>query len=341
MSNDVDVCEVEADIESLQAQLADRESLVTELTARLELAAEQLDRLQRSGAGRNPVLGGLPPELVEDQQALTEELQAAVQQWAELQPATLLAQIEMQVAEVRDLIVERLDPNAMAALAATANHRGGDEAADDDEESLSSYEAFKAGLTDSDELEDESPASEDVAASSDDDAEFDSQEREAATEMPAEVDPPEPIDFETAEIDDLHEALEQRDCYIAYLTSRLRLAEAKSRPRGTWSELAGVPEDLRPRLEELERSLEESLRMHEVATSLERARLGREANRLELLDLQLRRRAAKLGVEIDGATDDDSSAEADSESTINADESETAPRRKKRRWPFFGRKRND
>lgn len=39
-------------VESLEAQLADRDQLVAALTERLEQAAEQLDRLHRTGADR-------------------------------------------------------------------------------------------------------------------------------------------------------------------------------------------------------------------------------------------------------------------------------------------------
>ena len=332
MSNDVDV---NGDVESLQARLADRETLVTELTARLEQAAEQLDRLQRSGAGRNHVIGGggVPAELVEEQRALTEELQAAVQQWAEMQPATMLAQIEMQVGEVRDLIVERLDGTAIAALAQTvapaAQTPPLPAEENEDGEELSAYEMFKAGLADSEgEPENPSEQSDDDHTSSAQISTED-QEPEPAAAIPA-IDAPAPIDFDEAGIEDLQSAVDQRDSYIGYLTSKLRVAETKARPSGNWAELADVPDELRQRLEELEQSLEESLRKHEVATSLERARLGREANRLELFDHTLKRRAKKLGVDVDDDSDEEQTEQAQEES---------AP--KKRGWFGFRRKNTD
>ena len=94
-----------------------------------------------------------------------------------------------------------------------------------------------------------------------------------------------------------------------------------------------MPDEQRERLEELEKSLEDSVRMFEVETSLERARLGREANRLELLDHTLRRRAKQMGVNLDGnvKNEDDSEYETDDEESS-----------KKRGWfGMFGKKGDD
>jgi septal ring factor EnvC (AmiA/AmiB activator) len=107
MSDSINIAEMSA--EDLQRRLAERNRLVEELTSRLEQAAEQLDRLRRSGADRGSRALGIPPELIEQQKSLTEELQNAVQQWEDMQPTELLARVEMQVGELRDLIVDRLD----------------------------------------------------------------------------------------------------------------------------------------------------------------------------------------------------------------------------------------
>ncbi|MFQ5733252.1 MAG: hypothetical protein ACE5KM_15025 [Planctomycetaceae bacterium] len=340
MSNNVDLSEFEGDIEGLQARLADRESLVTELTKRLEQAAEQLDRLQRSGTRPNHLVGGggSSPQLIEEQRALTEELQHAVRQWEEMQPATVLARLEMQVGEVRDLIVERLDRDALAALAAAVPSTPAGPAADqpapaedtgttvdspvEQPDGLSAYEAFKAGLADSE-----------TAESPDADSSSETSAPEEPAVVPSTFDPPEPVDFDSAGPDELREACDQRDSYIAYLTSRLRAAESKTQPAGDWSDLEGVPDELRARLEESATALEESLRLHEVATSLERARLGREANRLESLDHQLRRRARNLGVDLDG--DGDGNEESPEDDPADEDTRNT------RGWFGFGKKSAD
>ena len=77
------------DVTALEAKLKEKEKLVGALTKRLEQAAEQLDRLQRSGAkkGGRGRGGGLPAELVEEQKTLTEDLKRAVEQWEAMQAA--------------------------------------------------------------------------------------------------------------------------------------------------------------------------------------------------------------------------------------------------------------
>jgi hypothetical protein len=310
MSDSINIAEMSA--EDLQRRLAERNRLVEELTSRLEQAAEQLDRLRRSGADRGSRALGIPPELIEQQKSLTEELQNAVQQWEDMQPTELLARVEMQVGELRDLIVDRLDkavlpvPSVAGAdlrEVATTNRQPEPPKTikpAPKSQVFSSYEAFKAGLLDAGVSE--APADEPPSAA--DAAPFDEPKQEPKTreyrpvEIPA-VDPPTTVDLAAATLDDLRVAVDERDSYIAYLIRRLRAAEAPHRPAGNWSDLDGVPDELRTRLEEHERKLQESLRMAEVETSLERARLAREAARLEILDEQLRKKAVQLGIAVE------------------------------------------
>jgi hypothetical protein len=327
----------------LQQRLSDRERLVGELTSRLEQAAEQLDRLRRTGADRGGRgMGGIPPELITQQQSLTEELQNAVQQWEEMQPTELLARVEMQVTELRDLIVDRLH-NGSLSFAATADSEsipsgaaerpkkaakaGGPQ---ENGDGLSSYEAFKAGLLDTDDPEaaheEKSPQAEAPAQT----VELKKEQKPRETqpvEIPA-ADPPAAVDFDAATPDDLRAAVDERDSYIAYLIRRLRAAEATQKLAGSWSDLDGVPDELRGRLEEHEQKLQESLRLAEVETSVERARLGREAMRLEHLGNQIRKQAVQLGL-----SDDDSS-----ESEEPGDEADQETAKKNGRWfRLFGK----
>lgn len=327
-SDSSDTAEMSA--EDLQQRLVDREHLVEELTSRLEQAAEQLDRLRRSGADRGGRGVGIPAELVEQQKSLTEELQNAVQQWEDMQPTELLTRVEMQVVELRDLIVARLDsaapsfPSAavVESIAAAAGNRAkaAAQAARSKQggNGLSSYEAFKAGLLDTDDTGEpfdvESMAADVPSEVVESNAEHQPHIREPV-EIPA-VDPPVPVDFDAATPDDLRAAVDVRDSYIAYLIRRLRAAESSQKLAGSWSELEGVPDELRGRLEEHERHLQESLRLAEVETSLERARLGREAMRLEHLSHQLRKKAVQLGVADDEADEAaETELEADQETT--------------------------
>ena len=77
---------------TLEAQLQEKEQLVAALTERLEQAAEQLDRLHRTGADRAMRTGGggFPAEMVEQQKQLVDDLQRSVQQWEDMQPGAML-----------------------------------------------------------------------------------------------------------------------------------------------------------------------------------------------------------------------------------------------------------
>src|SRR5579872_4873442 len=72
----------------VQNQLREKEQLVAALTERLEQAAEQLDRLRRTGVdkGRRPLAGGFPAEVVEDHKHTLEDLKRVIAQWEETQP---------------------------------------------------------------------------------------------------------------------------------------------------------------------------------------------------------------------------------------------------------------
>lgn len=320
-----------ADTESLQARLADREQLVEELTSRLEQAAEQLDRFKRTGADRGGRIinggGGLPASLVEQQQTLTEELQQAVRDWENMQPTVLLSRVEMQITELRDLMFERGDGMAVPAptketSSASASQLtkpsstptdNGSTNGDVDPSGMSLYEQFKAGLTGDEPPADESNASSVPTESASESAPTaEAAARPVEAEIPA-VDPPEEIDLESADEEALREAVHQRDSYITYLLRRLRAKEVAAWPAGEWKDLEGVPGELAVRLEEYEKQLEELLRLAEVETSLERARLGREAAKLELERQQIQSVMSHLQLSEECEDDvDDADDEGDS-----------------------------
>ena len=94
-------------VEALEAQLAEREQLVAALTERLEQAAEQLDRLHRTGADRTlrrHFGAGVPSELIAQQQKLVEDLQRAVEQWEAMQPGAFFGRLETQLTQIQELV---------------------------------------------------------------------------------------------------------------------------------------------------------------------------------------------------------------------------------------------
>lgn len=341
----------------LQARLEDRERLVEELTNRLEQAAEQLDRLQRSGAGRGgrSAGGGVPPELLDQQKSLTEELRQAVQNWEDMQPTVLLSRLEMQLGELRDMMQGGLQfsahpmngqPAAGAPSAGSAppekDEPSPSTAPEGDLSELSIYEQFKRGLDLSDapapppkpQFAESQPAEEPASAAAG--------ESESEVEPPPpplaqipSVEPPEPVDFETADEQALRDAVDQRDSFIVYLLKRLRTHETVARPNGDWRALEDKPGELAVRLEEYEKQLEEMLRLAEVETSLERARLGREAADLEVQRHQIQSVMAHLETQAE--------AEAEAEDEDDGEEPQTGESKKRssRLRRFLGRRKSD
>lgn len=268
----------------LESQLKEKDELVAALTERLEQAAEQLDRIQRTG-------GVLPLEMIEEQRSLTQNLQEVVTHWEESQPTEALGRIENHLIELRDLVTNQ---NGAGGITTSASHRslGSDGSVTS---GLSGYEALKASMFSED--ADETPvfggqSSEETVAS------FATEESEAVINVelpePEPIDPPEAIDLETSDLGVLRQAVEVRDTYIGYLISKLKASESRAGMKVDWEALDNAPEELRSRLEGLEERLEELLRLAVVELALERARLGREANRQEQLELQIKRKMKQL-----------------------------------------------
>jgi hypothetical protein len=297
-------------LSELESQLHEKELLVTALTQRLEQAAEQLDRYQRTGTGRGVTVGGgLPPELLEQQKELTEDLRRAVEQWETMQAAAALGRLEIQITELRDLVAHQgVSGSGAAGISIAPQGASAPKEASPRKPAsgggASSWEALKAEL-----LGDEPPAPsqsprESEAASAGqhtNDNPVSSQQaadtpRAAEIDLPP-VDPPESIDVYSAGLEELQQAVLKRDDYIAYLGRRLANSAAMGALPANWAEFEHAPEELCRRLETLEKELEEKLRVAEVQLSIERARLGREESKLAMREEQIEKQMRKLGLQ--------------------------------------------
>ncbi len=311
---------------TLESQLQDKEQLIAALTERLEQAAEQLDRLKRNGADRAlRTGGGFPPELIEEQKELVEELQRAVQQWEDMQPGVLLGRIEMQLGELRDLVsgqgstlLSGSERGGYSDRSTSSSRNGEREKRTEKTESKASgsgssaYEALKAGLLANDLAVEETS----------EEAENESQSSTPAASLPVPTgpeyeespldDPPPAIDLEHASAEELRKAVEERDTYIMYVLGRLRNAESRHHVPNNWKVLETMPEALQTRLDVLEKQLQQTLRTAEVELSLHRAKLGREEARLRLLDEQVQKKLQRAGISEEQAAHPESKAERDS-----------------------------
>ena len=298
----------------LEQQLRDKERVVSALTERLEQAAEQLDRFRRTGADRGlRTSGGLPSELIENHEKLVEGMQNAVDQWEEAQAVTTLRRIEMRLEELQESFANGIPAVAMSGdsvegsgdIAATlAEEEGGNSwkklkdqlmgqestAADDAAESQLTSTPISLGPAV------EAEASPEVTAAADGSESVNDIEgpAEELPKIPAPeiIEAPQSINIAEASPGDLRKAVESRDDYIQNLIKRLRYSELMSGRFNGWKKLESAPEKLIEELEALDGRYNEQVRLAEVEMAIERAKVGREAARLQQVEMQLRQQLA-------------------------------------------------
>jgi len=282
-----------AQVAELTAKLQEKDGLVGVLTQRLEAAAEQLDRIHRSGGDRRRQQAGggggsLPPELVQRQQGLADRLEEAVENWEESQPVSMLERMDRRLEALVDLVRSGTPVGTTTTTPQPEAPKKKPEAAPASEDSpASNWEAMKAQL-----MGEAAPAP--VQEQPDPTEEVQSQPRIPEEEFPP-TPSPEVVDLETAEIEELREAIRRRDEYIASLVSEFRrLNSCAPIDRELLQENA--PEDLRETFTELERRLRNELQREELAISLERAKLARERGQLDQIRGKLEKEIRRLGM---------------------------------------------
>lgn len=324
-------------IAALEAKIKEKNKLVKSLTSHLEQAAEKLDRLHRKGTGKSVSVAGIPKELVEQQKTLTEDLNRIVEQWEAMQMDAAMGRIEMQITEIRDLITSGSGVSGgttiqaireLSAISIQSNDNQVSESihALESQPAAGSYEAMKAGLLSGSESQPSAepapqitiPAAtvpEEALQSESLSTETAPKEKEEANtyieEEIQDVEPPESIDLEHAQPDQLKEAIESRDTYLGYLIRKLRAAELSPRFTRGWQELEQTGEAVKERLEQLEETLNDNLVRAEIELSLERARLGRESIRLEQLEVQIEKKMKRLGSSGESLEEDSQDEEAE------------------------------
>ena len=310
-----DDSDLREELTELTQQLRAKEELVAALTARLEQAAEQLDRLRRTGNDRVVRgTGGLPAELIDEQKALTGELQRAVEQWEDMQAAATLGRLEIQISELRDLIAGQVAGGSPQPVASrfgigsearkscrTASQKPPENSQQGEPDGGQSLKAGDAGLNRQagwagPPTAAEILSQEDACTSAGDDEPHAGEPSHGDAPTFGDVKPPAAIDFFSADAGQLCKAIEDRDVYIAHLLRQLRASKAVVKMPTDWNALNNTPADLQARLQQLEKQLDDQLRVAEVELSLERARLGREAVKLHQLEDQVQKNMRLLGL---------------------------------------------
>lgn len=270
----------------LQQQLVQKDELIQALTSQLEQAAEQLDRLHRTGADRRRagIGGGVPQDLVDDQRRTLEDLQRVVQQWEDMQAGLTLGRLEIQLEEIRDLIVQGAGTHHESVRLRDNGEHVHSEPVEIPERNRS-HEAAAPQDTAWEQLKSQLLAGDDAPA--------DVTNWSPAEEPLAPL--PEPLPPETSDCELLRQAVQRRDEYISLLLSRLRSLEVLQ-PAAALAALDAAAPELTERIVQLEERLQEHLRCAEVELSVERAKLARERAHLAQQAEQLERQLKKLGL---------------------------------------------
>ncbi len=317
------------DVERMSRALQEKDGLITALTDRLEQAAEQLDRLRRSGADRGWRGGGgagIPQELIQDQREAIEELKGTLSRWEDMQAGLSLGRMEVQLGELRDLIValganRAAGPESRAASrpvptaprvtpAATGGAAG----------TASWWERQKAVMLGDALPENDPPASVSpsvvdtpsdafsaTSASESPEADGDVSPARRGTEVAAclrEVVIPEApvaVDWESLTLESARQAILERDRHIESLREPLLLAKMAGAFEGGVGQRDALPPDQQQRLAQLEAAWEARFRKQELELSIERARLARE--QMALRQQQEIARKELLRLQEGGATD--------------------------------------
>ncbi len=283
-------------IAALTDQMRSKDVLVQQLTERLGAAAEELDRLQRSGADRRAGGGGpgaSSRELMEQTGQLTSRVEEALDAWG--QSSNHYEVIMQRLDEIagclsQGTVVESKPghkpaaglfqaPSPASATSSTSPSAGPGQG--------SFWEKMKASMADG-APPSSSPAPQGGTSSSATSASHtpSSSADDSQGEMPI-APPPVVIDVDTASIEDLREAVGTRDAYISTLITELRMAHTLPELPKDFLNSGLAPDELLASLTELETRLKTGVQRENLELALERARMGRERVRLDQVKAQL------------------------------------------------------
>lgn len=346
-------------VKELEAELQEKEQLVVILTERLEQVAEQLDRRHRTGADRGMTIsgGGIPQEVIEEQQKLSQDLQSVLEQWQGMNTESSLARIELQISELKKMVEDGLEKGPVAPKPSSLVEY----LASPDRETQVEEEPVTAEQEQTPEEPETSPPADDSTASGWEamkekllsgqgvDVNADLARKQAPPPAPAPPQVPQPavgnegteqsgrtlasykpplpeapaeINYDQASQAELIEAVTERDQYISLLIKRVREAETALVPVN-WEQLNNAPEDLLEQLQTLHHDLEHNLGLAEVEISIERARLSRTESMLQGREEEIRKKEKKLGLNLERSEEE----EVPDESQLNEDQ--------KKRWLGF------
>gem|GEM_PF-1619596 len=300
-------------IAALIDQMRTKDTLVEQLTERLEAAAEQLDRLQRSGADRGrPGSGGGSRELIEQTGQLTSRVEEALESWG--QSSSHFEVIMQRLNEIGDYISHPSDghepkpaskpaaglfqaPSGGASSVAAAAGSAPPAKSTSGPGQGSFWEKMKASMIDGTPAPALPTAKAAVSPAPTSASSYGAADRSPEDQPdPMEGIAPAPtmIDIDNASIEELREAVNSRDNYISTLITELRNAHTLPLLPEDFANSGLGPEDLLTRLIDLESRFTSGIQRENLELSLERARMGRERVRLDQVKAQLEGQIKRL-----------------------------------------------
>ncbi len=294
----------------LMDQVRTKDALVMQLTERLEAAAEQLDRLQRSGADkvRPAGGGGGSRELVEQTGQLTTRVEEALECWNQSSGhyETILQRLE----EISQHIFSSPEGDGVRAggshaqgAAGSSSSAGSSPAGGAGQAGGSFWERMKASMVDG--SPPPAPPSAKSAAPDAYDQPHDpdsgvTEESIAAQLVAIEQVTPAPtvIDLDTASLDELREAVFTRDNYISALIKEFREIQFLPSLPEDFENSGLAPAELLVSLKDLENRFKTGIQRETFELSLEKARMGRERSRLDQVKAQLEGQIKRLAASV-------------------------------------------
>lgn len=289
-------------MQQLETRLADREQLVSILTDRLEQAADELDRIKRSGGvlSGSSADGSDAASLLAGHSEVAEKLDRFVDAWEERYEGPALRRMEAGIEELRERLEQAtlhgsFPGNDSIASRFSIDHENSIRSDEFDE---SSADPQNRSLVD--ESEDEVTTRKPLDApvrlvliSSD------------AVPDDLDIPIPEPIDDKNAAPAELHKGIKDRDAYIRWLCHQMR--DITGRLEGWLGEVQSESNDetLHARVDEIEKVIHDQLRIAEIDVSIERAKLSREQATLNAQTTQLAREQEKFAKAINSTDSDD------------------------------------
>ncbi|MHC4879702.1 MAG: hypothetical protein ACYTGL_24885 [Planctomycetota bacterium] len=262
----------------LERRLAERNQLVEILTERLEQAADQIDRLQRTGGAlKSDAPAGLPLEFINEHRELAQRLEQFHGAWEERYEGPSLRRVERSLAELTDRFdqLRSLNLDEPPAAAAPAITSLLNQTEDNDEEESGDSASLDTSAADEGRIAPPASSSggtsriEIVLLSPTDE------------NLPDDVPLPSAIDVKRATSGDLQGAVLQRDHYVSWLCQKVRTIASRleSWMREFEAQHDGTPSS--QQFKELRQLIHSQIQVLEVELSIERAKLFREESRLE------------------------------------------------------------